>query len=116
MGKRREKDGLARYYQRIDDEVLRLIYVGETNSPYYFRTGISMARMKEVYQIVLGEFPSKAPDEEKFCGRAYDNSVNYSEFYWEVPLDKISISDLEKRGFTPYTDWEAMRAAHEFSN
>ena len=106
--KGRPKDEFHRNYE-IEGDKIRLIYVAPNNTinPFFFRAGVTLGRIKEVYQVILGEFPINAPDEESLCVRAYCNCVNKLEFYWVIPKDQEKVSELKKRGFTPYIDWEA---------
>ena len=112
--KGRPKDEFHRYYQ-IEGDKIRVIYVAPNNTknPFFFRAGVTLGRIKEIYQVILGEFLINAPDEESLCVRAYCNCVNNSEFYWVIPADQVEVSELEKRGFTPYVDWEAIMEEHE---
>ncbi len=123
MGKRRRpkdvkegrpNDELQRYYQ-IEEGMIRLIYVAPNNTinPFFFRTGVTLERIKEIYQVIFREFLIKAPAEENLWVRAYCNTVNKSEFYWVIPADQVEVSELEKRGFTQYVDWEAIMEEHE---
>lgn len=112
--KGRPKDEFDRYYQ-IEEGLIRLIYVAPNNAinPFFFRAGVTLERIKEIYQVILGEFLINAPAEENLWVRAYCQSVNCSEFYWLIPTDQVEVSELEKRGFTPYVDWEAIMEEHE---
>ena len=112
--KGRPEDEFRRYYQ-IEGDKIRLIYVAPNNAinPFFFRAGVTLERIKEIYQVILGEFLINAPDEENLLVRAYCQSANYSEFYWVIPKDQVKVSELENRGFTPYVDWEAIMEEHE---
>ena len=112
--KGRPKDEFHRNYE-IEGDKIRLIYVAPNNTknPFFFRAGVTLGRIKEIYQVILGEFPINAPAEENLWVRSYCQSVNCSEFYWVIPADQVKVSELEKRGFTPYVDWEAIMEEHE---
>ena len=112
--KGRPKDEFHRNYE-IEGDKIRLIYVAPNNTknPFFFRAGVTLGRIKEIYQVILGEFLINAPDEENLLVRSYCQSANYSEFYWVIPADQVKVSELENRGFTPYVDWEAIMEEHE---